>query len=371
MFCWDQNSCDMRYQSKDWWMSSKDWEPQMAQGGIFSNVASESPFYNANLIWVKYCSSDLWNGDANKSSATFGFYFKGSQIIQATIQDLIKTHGMGAQPGAAQPAAPVHSRLPPCKARTPLSRFAGQLTDVACSVTSGQRLVFGGCSAGGIGAMNALDSVAAMVPPGLEVQGLLDAAALLNVNPQDNGWQWGPLLEPLQARGSNEQNTVAHSCRPGASLHFRSSIEFAHPSSAAASLFLPLQNLTAKLLAFDNPQLPEQCLQMYPEETWKCTWGSFRLPLISTPYFMTASQFDSFELSYMCDNYVPSTPQQLAFVDSFQTDALQLFNEVPSTTSIYSSTCLTHCLTDQATFYTFSVNGITPETAVRVRRRIE
>lgn len=36
----------------------------------------------------------------------------------------------------------------------------------------------------------------------------------------------------------------------------------------------------------------------------------------------------SFEISYDCDNYVPSTPQQTQFVDSFQTAALQLFSEV-------------------------------------------
>lgn len=99
--------------------------------------------------------------------------------------------------------------------------------------------------------MNALDTVAAMVPAGLKVQGLLDAAALLNVWPEHNGWPWSPLLEPLQ-------------------------------------------NLTAQLLAFDNPQLPASCLERFPDAHWKCTWGSFRLPLLSTPYFMTASQFDSF-----------------------------------------------------------------------------
>lgn len=76
------------------------------------------------------------------------------------------------------------------------------------------------------------------------------------------------------------------------------------------------------------------------------------------------------EISYECDNYVPSTPTQFAFVNSFQTAAKQLFTELPPDTSVFSSTCLTHCLTDQATFYTFRVNGITPQEAVRVRVRL-
>lgn len=72
------------------------------------------------------------NGDADASDATFGFYFKGFEIIMATIRDLVATHGMGS--------------------------------------TAGGRLLFGGCSAGGIGAMNALDTVASMVPAGLKAR---------------------------------------------------------------------------------------------------------------------------------------------------------------------------------------------------------
>lgn len=53
MFCFNQNSCNVRYKSKPFWMSSQSWAPQFAQGGIFSNDPSESPFYNANLIYVK------------------------------------------------------------------------------------------------------------------------------------------------------------------------------------------------------------------------------------------------------------------------------------------------------------------------------
>lgn len=121
------------------------------------------------------------------------------------------------------------------------------------------------------------------LPP--QVQGLLDAAALLDINPAGNGWAW-----------SNE--------------------------------LIPLQTNTASLIAFDNPQFPSSCTAQYSgSEAWKCIWGSYRLPMVQTPYFMTASQFDSFETQYDCDNYAPSTPQQLAFVDSFQTETLQLLQE--------------------------------------------
>lgn len=73
----------MRNATKNWWTGSTDWKPQMAQGGLFSNVPSESPFYNANLVWVKYCSSDLWTGSADASYETYGFYFKGEEPRRA------------------------------------------------------------------------------------------------------------------------------------------------------------------------------------------------------------------------------------------------------------------------------------------------
>lgn len=95
------------------------------------------------------------------SNATFGYDFRGFRIITATITALIENHGMGSTPGS--------------------------------------RLLFGGCSAGAIGAMNAIDVVAQMTPPGLQVQGLLDAAALVDIDPADNGFSWAGQLQTLQS----------------------------------------------------------------------------------------------------------------------------------------------------------------------------
>lgn len=90
----------MRYSSKPWWMSSTQWKSDMAQGGIFSDDPSESPFYNSNLIWLKYCSSDIWTGNVGASDATYGYSFRGFEIITSTIQSLIADQGMGSTEGA-------------------------------------------------------------------------------------------------------------------------------------------------------------------------------------------------------------------------------------------------------------------------------
>ena len=118
------------------------------QGGIFATDGS-SPWGSANRVFVKYCSSDFWSGDTGASSATYGYNFRGARIVAATITDLLQNRGMDAP---------------------------------------GQQLLFGGCSAGAIGAMNNLESVAGMLPPTVTMRGFLDAAALLDIQPA--GWPW-------------------------------------------------------------------------------------------------------------------------------------------------------------------------------------
>jgi hypothetical protein len=174
----------------------------------------------------------LWSGDVGASSATFGYQFRGSRIVAATLSDLAKTHGLGSTPGA--------------------------------------RLLFGGCSAGAIGAMNWLDTVPSMVPPGVTVSGFLDGAALLNVPPR--GWDWSAYEEPL-------------------------------PS------------LIAEMSALTSSVFPSYCSQNFPGKEWKCLIGAprhalvlaaapltpvrpagqYRMPLITdVPFFINAPQFDMF-----------------------------------------------------------------------------
>ena len=84
------------------------------------------------------------------------------------------------------------------------------VTDLGMGSTPGQRLLFGGCSAGAIGAMNSLDAIAAMTArcpllgaktagctvAGLQVQGFLDGASLIDI--RSSGWPWSNDLIPLQ-----------------------------------------------------------------------------------------------------------------------------------------------------------------------------
>ena len=228
-----------------WFTGSGSWGQQMAQGGIFDPTINAlgqpaSAFGSVNRIYVKYCSSDLWSGDVAASDATWGFNFRGARIAAAVITSLATSYGMGATPG--------------------------------------QRLLFGGCSAGAIGAMNVLDAVAAQAATyGVSTSGFLDAAALVDIYPA--AWPWSRDL-------------------------------------------IPLQTLVSWLVALVQPTFPAACTALYPAggtTAWKCLWSSYRLPLLTTPFFTNAVQFDDFLIQYSSDNLGPHDAEQTAYMDSFQT----------------------------------------------------
>ena len=232
---------------------------------------------------VKYCTSDLWSGDAPASDDTYGFTFRGSRVVAAVINALVSEQGMGSTPGA--------------------------------------RLLFGGCSAGAIGAMNNLEAVSRLVPPTVQVNGFLDGAALLDIQPR--GWTWSSELETLQS-------------------------------------------LMHNMSQFTNPVFEPYCAQQFGKDAlWKCWIGQYRLPLItSVPYFINAPQFDMFNVMYDTDNYLPSSPSQVSFVEEFQAGILSLIGSLPSGTGVFSPTCLVHCLSGQTTFTELTSAGTTLDAAL-------
>ena len=163
------------------------------------------------MAFIKYCSSDSWFGDAAASPSTFNYAFRGSRIVSTAVAALVTNNGLGSS-GVAE------------------------------------RLLFAGCSAGGRGVLTNLDIVAAAVPANVQVMGLLDAAAWVDVPPAIPG-------------------------------------------------MLTLQQMTQDLFTFTAPPVPAACAATYTgSSAWMCVWPSYRLPYITTPYFMTAAQFDAFQV---------------------------------------------------------------------------
>jgi hypothetical protein len=201
-WCWSQASCDARFSATPFEMSSKGNKLTMSLGGVFS-TSRFNPWAHANKVVLSYCSSDAWAGNASASAETFGYAFKGVAIVEAAIADLVANQGLGP----------------------------------------GSDVLFGGCSAGGRGALMNLDYVAPLLPPESTVRGLIDSALWLDLQP---------------------------------------------PDAAETSLQVQTQSIYALI----NPgsRIPPACAAAYPGAEWKCLFGVYRLPFVITPFFLQASQ---------------------------------------------------------------------------------
>merc|ERR1711865_39680 len=80
-------------------------------------------------------------------------------------------------------------------------------------------------------------------------------------------------------------------------------------------------------------------------------YGQYRLPMISTPYFLVASQFDKYQLanelqlSYF-SSAKPTTPAQLKYADDFATKTRALLTTINTDhpdNGVYSWACYNHC----------------------------
>ncbi|XP_064841857.1 palmitoleoyl-protein carboxylesterase notum1a-like [Oncorhynchus masou masou] len=57
--------------------------------GILSPLPEENPhWWNANMVFIPYCSSDVWSGASAKTDHS-GYAFMGSLIIQEVVKDLL------------------------------------------------------------------------------------------------------------------------------------------------------------------------------------------------------------------------------------------------------------------------------------------
>uniref|UniRef100_A0A8C5GX65 Palmitoleoyl-protein carboxylesterase notum1a-like n=1 Tax=Gouania willdenowi TaxID=441366 RepID=A0A8C5GX65_GOUWI len=88
-YCFNKENCDSRYETMRRLMSSSKWPQTKTGTGILSPLPEENPhWWNANMVYIPYCSSDVWSGATAKTEQS-GYAFMGSLIIQAVVKDLL------------------------------------------------------------------------------------------------------------------------------------------------------------------------------------------------------------------------------------------------------------------------------------------
>ena len=130
---------------------------------------------------------------------------------------------------------------------------------------------------------------------------------------------------------------------------------------------MPLQNETQAIYGLINAtaRIPPACAAAYPgAEGWKCLYGQYRIPFMTTPYLMSASQFDKYQLPYNEGGnppYLPGTPQ-LAFADGFQGLVRSVVLNMPTASqpgsAVYSSACFKHCTSTLGSFWGVRIGDV-------------
>ena len=97
--CFDTASCAARAARHPSLTSSKQAPSSFSYSsleGIFSDSGEGNPnFYEQRIVWVPYCSSDMWLGDSthnnNNTNTNTSITFRGRSIVKAVVEDLLST----------------------------------------------------------------------------------------------------------------------------------------------------------------------------------------------------------------------------------------------------------------------------------------
>lgn len=89
-FCDSAASCRVRHHRMKELMSSKRWSSTKRGIGLLSPDPRENPsWWNANHVYVPYCSSDAWSGNASSWETGERFSFLGTRILARVIEELL------------------------------------------------------------------------------------------------------------------------------------------------------------------------------------------------------------------------------------------------------------------------------------------
>ena len=183
------------------------------------------------------------------------------------------------------------------------------------NLNSAKMIYFVGSSAGGRGVMVHLDSLvgSGLLPSAANVIGFLDSPYYLDIDPYSSDFQG-----------------------------------FAYQEQQKFLLY----NTTAII--------DDDCATAYPNDLWKCQFGQYRMPFVDNPYFMIASQYDSYQLDNniqeSAENYDDNMMDYAAKFGALDRDDLRSLTTAIESKfgggyGLYSWACYNHAVASSSLFY--------------------
>jgi len=114
------------------------------------------------------------------------------------------------------------------------------------------------------------------------------------------------------------------------------------------SSFVGFPHITKSVYSFANIQhLGLTCIGAYPEEQWRCIFGEYRMPHVRTPYFMVASQYDTYQLNNLLKHSPPYPEEALPYAESLAARTVSSLGELQARSNnnaIFSWACSNHAV---------------------------
>lgn len=137
------------------------------------------------------------------------------------------------------------------------------------------------------------------------------------------------------------------------------------------------QEMKAAYEHFDTSGVcSSECLQVFADAPWKCTFGEYRMPFLKTPYLMAASQFDGWQISNEVLGYngIVADPTldagELAYVLELGNETRAQVSLLPGEagakkSSVFSIACYSHHVSEKIKFSTeVSMNQVSQSDAL-------
>jgi len=296
-WCWDVPSCARNWQRSHG--TSHKFPRTAAQldyrgrrflsQGIFDPV--KSPLADAHIAYVKACSNDAFMGDRSPTVPTHepfvhrrpdtAWHFRGRRIVEAVFRDLRRRTGLGD--------------------------------------LDGDRVVYGGGSAGARGALVTMDWIASMpsIVGKASVVGLLDSGFWIPISPHPKNVGWASFGQQMRSA---------------------------------------LNLMNASFL------LGDACSEEYPgEQQWKCLMPAYRVKFVRTPYFIVHSQYDKFALTMNLwghYSFAVPPPRLLPWADNYRQLVLRYLPEPTQNSGkvVFSPASYFHCVVTTPQFWTTVAN---------------
>lgn len=214
------------------------------------------------------------------------------------------------------------------------------------NLSRGARIIFGGASAGGRGAMVHLDRVSSYLSVPARVVGLLDSA------------MWIDMLPDLPS--SFQGFASVTKCYPPS----LPSLSFTKPSYRSHHL------CGRQVFANANVDVDKECSSFYPEERWRCMFGEYTLPRLRSPYLAIGSQHDSFQLLYNLPDGRHRSAEGRAYLANFAQRTTQLCDKLANNSTfssyrvVFSSRCHRHAVSTDPDFFDSRCLGASMEDAL-------